>query len=100
MLRQYNKFKQTAGRQFEHARVNRGIQDQPSLATWIDELLKNPQKFVKHKLIIVSQQVTIAEQQTTIDDDLAASIALRLLAAVMEQAVRQHQQEQKKEQQA
>ncbi len=100
VLRQYNQFKQTADRQFEQARVNRGVQNQPSLATWIDEILKNPQNLVKRKLKIVSPLPTIAEQQTRIDEDLAASVALRLLAAVMEQAVRDKQQQGKKEQQA
>jgi CRISPR-associated protein Csx10 len=95
VLTQFKDFKQAARQQFQRARLKRGGTSEP-LDTWITNLLDNPQPIIRRFLNVQPRRV--AEEEARLEDspdDMIASIALRLLAAVMEQAVRTLQKEER-----
>lgn len=93
VLNDFNQFKQAAGQQFERARIVRGGTTE-QLDTWITKLLAKPQNI---KRLLNIKPYTVADVEAPIDDNLAASTAVRLLATVMEHAVRLSQQQGKQE---
>lgn len=85
---QFSQFKRTAVQQFERVRLERGGTPE-QLSDWIDDLLKDPGEEIQKLLQI--KMVAVAGKEPTLDDEHRAQIALRLLSAVLEQAVREKQ---------
>jgi hypothetical protein len=98
---QFGQFKRAASRQFEQARISKRDNSKEPLDKWISNLLNKPQETIKRLLNMNSKPRTVAHEEAALEDmpDLAARTVLRLLAVVMERAVRQKQQKQGEDEQ-
>jgi CRISPR-associated protein Csx10 len=91
VYKQFKQFKPAASQQFERARISNRDGSKKTLADWICDLLGGNTD-LGEVLDLGESTVVVAGEQATIDRDLAARTTLRLLAAVMERAVRLKQQ--------